>query len=109
MEVINELTIPVLVDSVKVLGDRSILRSLYFWIEGDEDAVVDSESPAPFIDIPVMQGSRAVVSAPSPEEPTFTSPESIDQLFAEVEREDSRWVTTGTAWLPVRGDLDLAC
>ncbi|MBW2714077.1 MAG: hypothetical protein JRC77_10050, partial [Deltaproteobacteria bacterium] len=89
--------------------DRSILRSLYFWIEDDEDALLNAESPAPLIDTAVMLEGRAVVSAPSAEEPYFTSPESIDQLFAEEEREDGRWVTTGTAWLPVLGDLDPAC
>jgi len=106
MESINEPTIPVLVDSVKDFGDRSVLRTLFFWIDIDEDAVVTTESPTPLMETAFILEGRAIVSALSPEEPYFTSPESVEQLFAEVERGKTRRITTGTAWLPVLGDLD---
>jgi hypothetical protein len=91
---------------VKELGDRSVLRSIFFWIETDEEPTVNPESPVSLIDTTFMPEGRAIVSAPSPKEPYFISLESINQLFAGAEQQETRRVTTGTAWLPVLGELD---
>lgn len=109
MVVINEPTIPVLVDSVKDLGGRSVIRTHFFWVEIDDEVVTKSQRSRSLMDTTFKVGGRAIVSAPSLEEPTFTSPEAIDQLFAEVERGGGRRVTTGTAWLPVLGPMDGEC
>ena len=96
----NLLSIPVLVDDVKQHPRFGYTRCEYFTIECDMPSpgwvLRLAERRIPFL----MTGLSGVIYKPSLNEPLFTMPDQIEELFEIIEADNRASVGTADIWIP---------
>lgn len=96
----DELTVPVVVDSVKDTPSYLMTRCTYFSIETKEPSAGWSlnigNDNTPFI----MLGLSGVIISPPGDGPYFDSPMKLESLFELVEENPELYVDTNDIWLP---------
>ena len=93
-------TIPVLVDDVKQLRNFHMTRGSFFTIDasgmGDDWVAILRDQEVPFL----ILGVSNVLHRPDLDNLLFNSPESIDQLFSQIESVEGLVVESEYIWLP---------
>lgn len=109
----KEPTIPIAVDSIKTVGNVSIVRCSYFSIENSEPdpglTMAGHEFDIPFL----MTGVSGVITGPPGSGGLFDSPHTLDRLFEAVDTDSALYVDQNHLWLPhnlftkdpLRGDI----
>jgi hypothetical protein len=109
----NERSIPVLVDSVKIVGGFRMARAAYFYVEATGPLVELTIGEQTLADRILPLGFTGLIHRPNSELEEFGSPELFDQLFRDVEARGPMYVESDDIWIPIslfsqtpaRGDI----
>lgn len=99
----TEVSVPVIVDSVKDLADFPLTRCTYYTIEADDLSAEAAAGGAGLANIParfIVAGLSGVLCAPSAERAEFDSADVIEETFQSIEADQQLAVETDDIWLP---------
>jgi len=98
----DEVTVPVLVDSVKTGEDFPFTRCVYYTMEVQEPGEGDVWTAGfDSLGVPyVLLGSAAVLRAPRADHDLFDSPQLIEETFERIEQSEQFLVESNDLWVP---------
>lgn len=98
----NEVTVPIIVDSVKRSKDFSFSRCIYYAASMEEESDTGEIWHASLadLDVPVlMAGFTGIVTRPLDAD-TFETAKAVEETFDMIEKEDRFCVITMDLWMP---------
>lgn len=97
----DEMAIPMVVDSLKDLEDFPLTRCIYYAAEVDE-AATETGEPIDLkgLGVPLlMLGFAGIIYRPVGDQTRFSSAEAIEQTFDRIEADPRLYVRTRSIWL----------